>query len=186
MVNIFDYISNYADFHAIGRYNLKCKVVTKETLADVNNILRVAGGVAFFYDMCAVGEISAVTNIGMPFLQIDTNGDFIDYKFAEVVDFGTVQKVASDYIFTVENMAKFNLQEGAGCMFDKIHTFSMKYMYLTPLAADRAEMQSYYGNAGTQPQLTQGRTAANGNNGDRWAAFIPTDDNDSVKLRITN
>lgn len=182
MVNIFDYISNYADFHAIGRYNLKCKVVTKETLADVNNILRVAGGVAFFYDMCAVGEISAVSNIGLPFLQIDTNGDFIDYKFAEVVDFGTVQKVASDYIFTVENMAKFNLQEGAGCMFNKIHTFSMKYMYLTPLSADRAEMQTYYGGNNGKAQQQD----SSNNNGGRWAAYIPTDDGDDVKLRITN
>lgn len=186
MVNIFDYISNYADFHAIGRYNLKCKVVTKETLADVNNILRVAGGVAFFYDMCAVGEISAVSNIGLPFLQIDTNGDFIDYKFAEVVDFGTVQKVASDFIFTVENMAKFNLQEGTGCMFNKIHTFSMKYMYLTPLEADRAEMQTYYNAASNGNGVKMQPSQDYGDNGGRWAAFVPTDDGDGVTLKITN
>ena len=186
MVNIFDYISNYADFHAIGRYNLKCKVVTKETLADVNNVLKVAGGVAFFYDMCAVGEITDVNNIGLPFLEIDTNGDFINYNFAEVVDFGTVQKVSSDYIFTVENMAKFNLVEGAGCMFQTIRTFNMKYMYLTPLSADRAEMQTYYNNGGNNAGGAATYPQGDGNNGGRWAAFVPTGDHDDVKLTIRN
>lgn len=133
-MDVLDYIKNYADTHGISNYKLKCKYVTKAELA---NVLQLSGGVAFFYRIFAEGEITDKNQLQKKFLEADTPTDFWDLSpVVEVVDFGTLQKVETDFIFTADNTLKFNLFEGtANAMFSSIINFCALYMYMTPYKA---------------------------------------------------
>lgn len=131
-MNVYDYIKNYAATHGIKDYTLKCKYVSK---ADVANVLQFSGGVAFFYRVFAEGEITDKNQLQKKFLQVDTPTDFWDLSpVAEVVDFGTLQKVETDFIFTADNTLKFNLFEGTtDAMFASVINFCALYMYMAPI-----------------------------------------------------
>lgn len=131
-MNVFDYIRNYAAFHGIKGYSLKSKYVTK---ADLGKTLQFSGGVAFFYRVLAEGEIANRDQLTKKFLEIDTPTDFWDLSpVVEVVDFGTLQKVQTDFIFSADNTLDFNLFEGTqDAMFDSIINFCALYMYMSPL-----------------------------------------------------
>lgn len=131
-MNVFDYIRNYAAFHGIKGYSLKSKYVTK---ADLGKTLQFSGGVAFFYRVLAEGEIANRDQLTKKFLEIDTPTDFWDLSpVVEVVDFGTLQKVQTDFIFSADNTLDFNLFEGTqDAMFDNIINFCALYMYMSPL-----------------------------------------------------
>ena len=97
-MNVYDYIKNYAAFHGIKEYNLKCRYVTKAQAAET---LQFSGGVAFFYRIIAEGEIADRSQLTRKFLEVDTPTDFWDLSpVVEVVDFGTLQKVQTDFIFS--------------------------------------------------------------------------------------
>lgn len=131
-MNVFDYIKNYAAFHGIESYSLKSKYVTK---ADAAQTLQFSGGVAFFYRVIAEGEIAERSQLTKKFLEIDTPTDFWDLSpVVEVQDFGTLQKVQTDFIFSADNTLDFKLFEGtADAMFDNIINFCALYIYMSPL-----------------------------------------------------
>lgn len=131
-MNVFEYIKNYADFHGIKDYTLKSKFVTKPQLSET---LQLSGGVAFFYKLFAEGEITDIANIGKRFLEVDAYPDFWDLSpVVELVDFGAIQKVCTDFIFTADNTANFKLYEGTeDAMFTNVNNFCAQYMYLSPL-----------------------------------------------------
>ena len=131
-MNVYDYIKNYAKTHGIKNYALKCKYITK---ADTAKTLRMAGGIAFFYKLFAEGEIADAANIVKKFCEVITPTDFYDLSPAvEVVDFGTLQKVSTDFIFTADNTLNVKLYEGtADAMFANITNFCAMYMQLIPM-----------------------------------------------------
>jgi hypothetical protein len=131
-MNVYDYIKNYAAFHGIKEYNLKCRYVTKAQAAET---LQFSGGVAFFYRIIAEGEIADRSQLTRKFLEVDTPTDFWDLSpVVEVVDFGTLQKVQTDFIFSADNTLNFKLFEGtADAMFDNMINFCALYMYMSPV-----------------------------------------------------
>lgn len=131
-MNIYDYIANYAKTHGIENYTLKSKYVTKSDLA---NVMQFSGGVAFFYRVFAEGTIADISQLQKKFLEVDTPTDFWDLSpVAEVVDFGSLQKMQTDFVFTADNTLKFNLFEGtADSIFANIVNFCAQYIYLAPL-----------------------------------------------------
>lgn len=137
-MNVFDYIKNYADTHGIRNYTLKSKYCTK---ADTANVLQFSGGVAFFYRVFAEGEIVDQAHLQKKFLEVDTPTDFWDLSpVSEVVDFGTLQKVETNFIFTADNTLKFNLFEGTtDAMFNAVTNFCALYIYLAPLNIKNGE-----------------------------------------------
>lgn len=141
-MNIFDYIKNYAYFHGWGdNYTLKSKFLTKK---DILQPVKFSNGTAFFYRICAVGEIQNYSNLSGKFLELETPTDFWDLSgIVNISDFGTVQKAESDFIFAVDNVLNFKLFENtAESMFANIQKFYAQYFYLTPLpAADKTKMQ---------------------------------------------
>lgn len=130
-MNVYDYIKNYAKTHGIKNYALKSKLVTK---ADAAKPLHLSGGVAFFYRVMAEGEIVNVADISKTFLQVSTP-EFWDLSpVVEVTDFGSLQKVSTNFIFTSDNTVNFTLYEGtADAMFKTISNFCALYMLLIPL-----------------------------------------------------
>ena len=130
-MNVYDYIKNYAKTHSIKNYALKCKYVTK---ADIAQTLQLSGGVAFFYRIIAEGEIANVADLAKSFLQVSTP-EFWDLSpVVEVTDYGTIQKVSTDFIFTADNTVNFTLYEGtANAMFQTISNFCAIYMLLIPM-----------------------------------------------------
>lgn len=131
-MNVYDYIKNYADFHGIKAFNLKCKYVTK---ADLAKTLQFSGGVAFFYRLFAEGDIADTANIAKKFLEVSTPTDFWDLStVVEVVDFGALQKVQTNFIFTADNTLDFRLYEATSdAMFASVTNFCAQYMYMTPV-----------------------------------------------------
>lgn len=131
-MNVYDYIKNYAAVHGIENYTLKSKYVTK---ADAAQTLQFSGGVAFFYRVVAEGEITDISQLQKKFLQVNTPTDFWDLSpVVEVVDFGSLQKVQTDFVFTADNTLDFTLFEGtADAMFANIKNFCALYIYLAPL-----------------------------------------------------
>ncbi len=136
-MNVFDYISNYAKAHGIGSYNLKSRYITK---ADTATRMQFSGGVAFFYRLFAEGTIADISNLGKKFLEIDAPTGFWDLSpVVEVVDFGQIQKVCTDFIFTADNTLDFKLYEGtADAMFSNITNLCAQYIYLSPLSTEAA------------------------------------------------
>lgn len=141
-MNVYDYIKNYAKAHGIKDYALKCKYITK---ADAGKTLQLSGGVAFFYRIIAEGEIANVADLAKSFLQVSTP-EFWDLSpVVEVTDFGTIQKVSTDFIFSADNTVNFTLYEGtADAMFQTISNFCAIYMLLIPLN-DKKEPVKYKG-----------------------------------------
>ena len=130
-MNVYDYIKNYAKAHGIKNYALKNKYITK---ADAANTLKLSGGVAFLYHFHAEGEITDINNLGKSFLQVSTPEFFDLSPVVEVADYGTLQKVSSDFIITADNTVNFTLYEGtANAMFQNIINFCALYMLLIPL-----------------------------------------------------
>lgn len=136
-MNVFDYIKNYAKAHGISNYNLKSRYITK---TDTATRMQFSGGVAFFYHLIAEGEITDINNLGKKFLEIDTPTDYWDLSpVVEVVDFGQIQKVCTDFIFTADNTLDFKLYEGtADAMFANITNLCAQYIYLSPLPVEAA------------------------------------------------
>lgn len=135
-MNVYDYIKNYAQIHGIENYNLKSRYVTK---ADMAARMQFSGGVAFFYRLFAEGEITNIANVGKKFLEIDTPTDYWDLSpVVEIVDFGTIQKVCTDFIFSADNIIDFKLFEGtADAMFANITNLCAQYIYMSPLPVDK-------------------------------------------------
>jgi hypothetical protein len=131
-MNVYDYIKNYAAVHGIENYTLKSKYVTK---LDAAQTLQFSYGVAFFYRVFAEGEITDISQLQKKFLQVNTPTDFWDLSpVVEVVDYGALQKVQADFIFTADNTLDFTLFEGtADAMFANIINFCALYIYLAPL-----------------------------------------------------
>lgn len=130
-MNVYDYIKNYAAAHGIKNYALKSKYITK---ADAANTLKLSGGVAFFYRFHAEGDINNVNDLGKLFLQVSTPEFFDLSPVVEVSDFGTVQKVSTDFIISADNTVNFTLYEGTvNAMFSTIYNFCALYMLLIPL-----------------------------------------------------
>lgn len=152
-MDVYDYIKNYAAFHGIERYNLKAKYVTKAQLAET---MQLSGGVAFFYKLFAEGEIIDQSSLVKKFLEINTPTDFWDLSpVVEVVDFGTLQKVQTDFIFTADNTIDFTLYEGtADAMFNNVVNFCALYMYMTPLEVSDSGTKMATANAATNPGAT--------------------------------
>ncbi len=135
-MNVFDYIRNYAKAHGIDNYNLKSRYITK---ADTVTRMQFSGGVAFFYRLFAEGEITDISNVGKKFLEIDTPTDYWDLSpVVEIVDFGAIQKVCTDFIFSADNTLDFKLYEGtADAMFANITNLCAQYIYMSPLVVDK-------------------------------------------------
>lgn len=130
-MNVYDYIKQYAKAHGIKNYALKCKYITK---ADAAQTLQLSGGVAFFYRIIAEGQIANINDIAKSFLQVSTPEFFDLSPVVEVIDFGSIQKVATDFIFSADNTVNFTLFEGtADAMFQSITNFCAMYLYLIPL-----------------------------------------------------
>lgn len=136
-MNVFDYIRNYAKAHGIENYNLKSRYITK---ADTATRMQFSGGVAFFYRLLAEGEITDIANVGKKFLEIDTPTDHWDLSpVVEIVDFGAIQKVCTDFIFSADNTLDFKLYEGtADAMFANITNLCAQYIYMSPLQVEKA------------------------------------------------
>lgn len=136
-MNVFDYIKNYAKVHGISNYNLKSRYITK---TDTATRMQFSGGVAFFYRLIAEGEITDINNLGKKFLEVDTPTDYWDLSpVVEVVDFGQIQKVCTDFIFTADNTLDFKLYEGTtDAMFANITNLCAQYIYLSPLPTEAA------------------------------------------------
>lgn len=136
-MNVFDYISNYAKAHNIKNYHLKSRYITK---ADTATRMQLSGGVAFFYRLFAEGTIADISNLGKKFLEIDTPTDFWDLSpVVEIVDFGAIQKVCTNFIFSADNTLDFKLYEGtADAMFSNITNLCAQYLYLSPLTVEDA------------------------------------------------
>lgn len=136
-MNVYDYIKNYAEAHGIKKYALKNKYITK---ADAAKTLQLSGGVAFFYRIFAEGEITDIANLAKKFLQVSTP-EFWDLSpVVEVTDFGTLQKVHTDFIFSADNTVNFTLFEGtADAMFQSITHFCALYMYLIPMQEEQPQ-----------------------------------------------
>ncbi len=136
-MNVFDYINNYAQTHSIANYTLKAKFVT---LQDITKTLQFSGGIAFFYKLMAEGIIANLSDISKKFLEVDTPTDFWDLSpVVEIVDFSSIQKVSTDFIFTADNTLDFKLYEGtADAMFTTVENFCAQYIYLTPLSTGEA------------------------------------------------
>ena len=98
------------------------------------NTLHLSGGVAFFYRIIAEGEIISTADIAKSFLQVSTP-EFWDLSpVVEITDFGTIQKVSTDFIFSADNMVNFTLFEGtSNAMFNSITNLCILYMQLIPL-----------------------------------------------------
>jgi hypothetical protein len=130
-MNVYDYIKQYAKANGIKNYALKCKYLTK---SDMANTLHLSGGVAFFYRIIAEGEIISTADIAKSFLQVSTP-EFWDLSpVVEITDFGTIQKVSTDFIFSADNMVNFTLFEGtSNAMFNSITNLCILYMQLIPL-----------------------------------------------------
>lgn len=130
-MNVYDYIKQYAKTHGIKNYALKGKYITK---ADAAQTLQLSGGVAFFYRIIAEGQIANINDIAKSFLQVSTPEFFDLSPVVEVTDFGSIQKVATDFIFSADNTVNFTLFEGtADAMFQSITNFCAMYLYLIPL-----------------------------------------------------
>lgn len=137
-MNVYDYIKNYCLIHGIKNYNIKCKYITK---AQINETFQFSGGVAFFYKVFAEGEITDISQLSKKFLEINTPTDFWDLSpVVAVKDFGALQKVDTDFIFTADNILKFTLFENTvDAMFSNIVNFCALYMYVTPYNIDTVE-----------------------------------------------
>lgn len=144
-MNVYDYIKNYAKTHGIENYTLKSKYATK---ADVGNVMQFSGGVAFFYRVFAEGEITDINQLQKKFLEVNTPTDFWDLSpVMEVVDYGSLQKVETNFIFTADNTLKFNLFEGtATSMFQSVKNFCALYVYLSPLPSTNEQNGKRKGN----------------------------------------
>lgn len=138
-MNVYDYIKNYCDFHGIEKFTVKDKFVTKSQTTET---LQFSGGIAFFYKVIAEGEITDIANLQKKFLEIDTPTDFWDLSpVVEVVDFGTIQKVSSNFIFSADNTLDFKLYENTpDAMFANINNFCAQYIYVTPLSTATTEI----------------------------------------------
>ena len=130
-MNVYDYIKQYTKANGIKNYALKCKYLTK---ADISDTLHLSGCVAFFYRIIAEGEILSTADIAKSFLQVSTP-EFWDLSpVVEITDFGTIQKVSTDFIFSADNMVNFTLFEGtSNAMFSQITNLCILYMQLIPL-----------------------------------------------------
>lgn len=133
-MNVYDYIKQYAKANGIKNYALKCKFLTKADMADT---LQLSGGPAFFYRIVAEGEILSTADIAKSFLQVSTP-EFWDLSpVVEITDFGTIQKVSTDFIFSADNLVNFTLYEGtSNAMFNSITNLCIMYMQLIPLNDD--------------------------------------------------
>lgn len=131
-MNVFEYIKQYATIHNIKNYFLKSKFLQKD---HAGHNIQMSGGVAFFYKVFAEGDIANVADLQKKFLQVETPTDFWDLSpVVEVKDFGTLQKVSTDFIFVADNTIKFNLFENtANSMFNQIYNFCAQYIYLLPI-----------------------------------------------------
>ena len=130
-MNVYDYIKNYAKTHGIKNYALKSKYITK---ADTAKTLQLSGSIAFFYRFHAEGEIININNLGKEFLQVSTPEFFDLSPVVEIADFGTIQKVSTNFIICADNTVNFTLYEGtANAMFQNIINFCALYMLLIPL-----------------------------------------------------
>lgn len=132
MINVFEYIKQYAEVHNIKNYFLKSKFLQKQ---HTGHSIQMSGGVGFFYKIVAEGDIANIADLQKKFLQVSTPTDFWDLSpVVEVVDFGTIQKVSTDFIFTVDNTVNFNLFEGTSdAMFNQVINFCAQYIYLLPI-----------------------------------------------------
>lgn len=134
MLNVFDYIENYCKVHGITAKSFKSNVLTKN---DIDADLTFAPGIAFFYRVRAVGEIHNIANLDKPFMIVDTPTDLWDFaKIASIADDGALQRAESDFIFVADNTMRIHLSEGADCLFDKINTLQMFYIYVSILPDD--------------------------------------------------
>lgn len=131
-MNVFDYIKNYCEYHNIKRYLLKSRFLTKR---DIDETVKMSGGIAFFYKLFAVGEVDYYNNLFKNFLQVETPTDFWDLSNVVMIsDNGTLQKVETDFIFVADNQINFKLFEGTDdAMFSNIKNFCAQYFYLIPL-----------------------------------------------------
>lgn len=131
-MNVFEYIKQYAQVHGIKNYFFKSKYLQKQ---HAGRTVQMAGGVAFFYKIFAEGDIANAADLTKKFLQVETPTDFWDLSpVAEIEDFGTIQKVSTNFIFMADNTIKFKLFENtADAMFSNIYNFCAQYIYMFPL-----------------------------------------------------
>lgn len=130
MLNVIDYIKNYAQSHGIADYELKQRIITLEQFSKSHSF---APGVAFFHKLIITGDILNVADLAKPLLTADTVSDFFDFsKMVTVADFGTVQRVESDFIMSCDNMLTLKLSQGEGAMFENIYSAQLLYIYMQP------------------------------------------------------
>ncbi len=129
MLDVLKYIEKYAENHNIIDYSLKHRVLS---LKDFNTQQSFAPGIGFFYNLKVCGEISDVNNITNPFLFVSTPTEFLNFAdIATIKDYGTIQVAESNLIITAESMLTVKYQQGANCLFNKIHTAQFMYLYMT-------------------------------------------------------
>lgn len=135
-MDVIKYIENYAKAHGIDNYYLRPKFVQKSAIAQQ---ITMSGGVGFFYRIFAEGIISDISNLNKKFLDVKSNTDFWDFSpVVEIVDFQTIQKVETNFIFTVDNSVIFKLYENtADSMFDSVINFCAEYLLLMPIPASK-------------------------------------------------
>lgn len=130
-MDVFKYIENYAKTHGIENYFLCPKFLQK---TDAGKAITMSGGVGFFYRIFAEGTISDINNLSKKFLDVKSNTDFWPLSpVVEIVDYTTIQKVETNFVFTVDNTVVFNLYENtAESMFNNVINFCAEYMLLMP------------------------------------------------------
>ena len=140
-MDVFKYIENYAKTHGIESYFLRPKFLQK---TDAGKAITMSGGVGFFYRIFAEGTISNVNNLSKKFLDVKSNTDFWPLSpVVEIVDFQTIQKVETNFVFAVDNSVIFSLYENtAESMFDNIINFCAEYIYLQPTPAGVVDKSS--------------------------------------------
>lgn len=124
-------IENWVKGHGCSCYKLQSGYLTKTDLQKADWNFKQA--VIFVYDFSANGIITDTSKLNNGLLTVESNNNFVQYgKIVDVFDNGTIQRVNSNFCYKIENGVRFTLEEGAGAMFQKIYTASLKYVAIQP------------------------------------------------------
>lgn len=110
-------------------YELQTGYLTKEDL--LQGSFNFKNAVVFVYAFKCNGIIANTNSLSLPLLTVQTLENYVQYeKICTVDDGGNIQHAESDFVFKIDNGARFKLSEGAAAMFVKIYSCSLHYVVL--------------------------------------------------------
>ena len=125
-------IENFYKQHKCDCYEISTGYLNKEDL--LQGAWNFKESVVFVTGFSACGVIPSTAGLSKPLLTVDTPNNYIQYeKIANITDSGTIQTAHSDFVYRIDNGAKFTLSEGADAMFAKIYSCSLQYVVLQPI-----------------------------------------------------